>query len=88
MVSSMKLTYFTVFVTNYSKCLLNENFDHKVCSTCCISFEYNLAIILVCIFIFKFLFFFRATPMAYGISQARVLIGTAAANLCHSHSNA
>ena len=39
-----------------------------------------------------FLFFFqcllRATPMAYGGSQARGLIGAVAAGLHHSHSNA
>ena len=32
-------------------------------------------------------FFFRAAPMAYGGFQARGLIGTVAAGLCHSHSN-
>ena len=31
---------------------------------------------------------FRASPAAYGGSQARVLIGAVAASLCHSHSNA
>ena len=31
---------------------------------------------------------FRATPMAYGNSQARGRIGAGAASLCHSHSNA
>jgi len=30
---------------------------------------------------------FRAAPMAYGSSQARGLIGAAAAGLHHSHSN-
>ena len=30
---------------------------------------------------------FRATPVAYGGSQARGLIGAIAAGLCHSHSN-
>ena len=30
---------------------------------------------------------FRATPMAYGQSQARDRIGDLAAGLCHSHSN-
>ena len=34
------------------------------------------------------IFFFRATPMAYEDSQARVLIGATAASLHHSHSNA
>ena len=35
----------------------------------------------------KFLYFclFRATPTAYGSSQARGRIGSAAAGLCHSH---
>ena len=36
----------------------------------------------VCLFAFS-----RATPMAYGGSQARGLIGTVAAGLRHSHSN-
>ena len=31
---------------------------------------------------------FRATPVAYGGSQARDLIGAVAASLCHSNSNA
>ena len=35
-----------------------------------------------------FFFFFRAAPMAYGNSQARGVIGAAAASLLHSHSNA
>ena len=38
--------------------------------------------------IFFFFFFFRAAPLAYGSSQARGWIGTAATGLCHSHSNA
>ena len=33
-------------------------------------------------------FFLRAAPMTYGGSQARGLIGAAAAGLCQSHSNA
>ena len=39
---------------------------------------------------FSFLFFFfpRATPMAYGGSQARGLIGAVATHLCQSYSNA
>ena len=42
------------------------------------------------LFIFYFYFFacFRASPAAYGSSQARVWIGAAAAGVCHSHSNA
>ena len=39
-------------------------------------------------FLFSFAFFFRATPMAYGNSQARVQIATIVATLCHSHNNA
>ena len=38
-------------------------------------------------FIFTFFFLFRATPMAYGSSQPRGLIGTADAGLRHSHSS-
>ena len=37
--------------------------------------------------IFLFLLFFRATPAAYGGSQARGRIGATAASLHHSHSN-
>ena len=32
-------------------------------------------------------FLFRATPAAYGTYQGRGRMGTAAAGLCHSHSN-
>ena len=35
-----------------------------------------------------FFLFFRATPVAYGRSQARGWIGAVTAGLCHSHSNA
>ena len=39
-------------------------------------------------FFFIFFFFsFRATPVAYGNSQARGWFGAAAAGLCHSHSH-
>ena len=37
---------------------------------------------------FVFLLFLRATPKAYGSSQARDQIGVVAAGLHHSHSNA
>lgn len=40
------------------------------------------------LFTFFFFLLFRATPVAYGSSQARGRIGAAAAGLCHSHSNA
>ena len=36
---------------------------------------------------FYFFFLFRATPAAYGSSQAGGQIGAAATGLCHSHSN-
>ena len=36
---------------------------------------------------FGFFVFSRATPTAYGGSQARGQIGTTVASLCHSHSN-
>ena len=42
-----------------------------------------------CFWVFaNFFFFFRATPAAYGSSQARGWTGAAATGLCHSHSNA
>ena len=47
---------------------------------------------LLFIFLFYFYFYFfvfsRATPVAYGDSQVRGLIGAVAASLCQSHSNA
>ena len=39
-------------------------------------------------FLFFFFFLFRATPVAYGGSQARGPIEAVAASLRHSHSNA
>ena len=38
--------------------------------------------------VFFLLFFFRATPAAYGSSQARSRIKATAGGLCHSYSNA
>ena len=40
------------------------------------------------IFFLYLLLFSRATPVAYGGSQARGLIRAVAAGLCHSYSNA
>ena len=39
------------------------------------------------IYLFVFLPFLGTLPMAYGVSQARGLIGAVAAGLRHSHSN-
>ena len=39
-----------------------------------------------CLYLFVYLSFSRATPAAYGGSQARGRIGALAAGLCHSHS--
>ena len=39
-------------------------------------------------FLLGFVCDFRATPVAYGISQARGRIGAVMAGLCHSHSKA
>ena len=47
----------------------------------------KLSCVLVIYFLFYFLLF-RPTPVAYGSSKARGLIGAAAAGLCHSHSKA
>ena len=43
---------------------------------------------VLCFFSFFFNGLFRATPTAYGGSQARGLTGAAGASLRHSHSNA
>ena len=45
----------------------------------------NSLFFFFCLFCLRF---FRATPMAYGGSQARGPIGAVATGLCHSHSNA
>ena len=39
------------------------------------------------LFIYLFIYFFRAALVAYGGSQARGPIGATATSLCHSHSN-
>jgi len=44
--------------------------------------------ILLFIYLFIYFFVFKATPVAYGGSQARGLIGATAASLCHRHSHA
>ena len=44
-------------------------------------------LIYVWFFIFIFISFFRASPVAYGFSQARGRMGATAAGLHHSHSN-
>ena len=53
---------------------------------------YNIPMYLlkynIYLFIHLFILLFRATPMAYGSSQARGQIGATAASLRHSHSNA
>ena len=55
--------------------------------------EYNLQVVglekalCFCVCLFVCFCLFRVTPMAYGSSQARVLIGAVAAGLRHSHSN-
>ena len=40
------------------------------------------------LFIYLFIFAFRAPPLAYGGSQSRGLMGAVAAGHSHSHSNA
>ena len=56
----------------------------KILSCCLFFFNFNFYLF---IFIFNFFVFclFRATPMVYGGSQARGLIGATAASLHHSH---
>ena len=39
-------------------------------------------------YLFIYLFIFKAAPAAYGDFPARGLIGATAAGQCHSHSNA
>ena len=53
-----------------------------------------MSVVVIAIIIILYYFFFclfvysRATPTAYGGSQARRLIGAVAASLSHNHSNA
>ena len=60
------------YIKNFYK-LVRKTHDTKV-------FQQEIQVVLF--------FKFRATAVAYGSSQARGQIRTAAANLCHSHSNA
>ena len=46
-----------------------------------------LAVAVPGITVFFYFIFFRATPMAYGSCQVRLLIGATATGLYHSHSN-
>ena len=46
-----------------------------------------LSLMLIFIFIYLFIVFSRATPVLYGGSQARSLMGAVAASLHHSYSN-
>ena len=48
----------------------------------------SINFLFLLMYLFIFCFFFRATPTAYGGSQARGPIGAVATNLRHSHSNA
>ena len=49
---------------------------------------FKLFYLFIYLFIFGLSVFSRATPAAYGGSQARGGIGTVATGLCHSRSNA
>ena len=60
--------------------LLFQNF-FNVCTYIC-----THSAVCVCIFFF-FFFYFRATPAAYGSSQARGPIGAATSSHSHSHSS-
>ena len=48
----------------------------------------HLIIVVIVIFYFFFFCLFRATPMAYGVSQARGLMGAVGPRPHHSHSKA
>ena len=62
---------------------------HKESTRFCFGFWGGFLLLFLVFFLFVFLFFVfsRATPAAYGGSQARGLIGAIAASLCQSHSN-
>ena len=59
-----------------------------IVSGCWILSNAFYASIEMIIYFFFFVFFLRATPVAYRSSQARGQIGVAADGLYHSHSNA
>ena len=46
-----------------------------------------LLFLFICIYLFIFILLFRATPVAYGGSQARGPVAATAAGLLHRHSN-
>ena len=66
-----------------ANCRLNLFFSSLLC------YSYIVCDLKIFIYFlpFFFFFFFRATPMAYEVSQARGPIRTTAASLRHSHSN-
>ena len=82
--------------------MISKNLFFLFSSFLCLEFRFFISILLVvpleillCLpepklinHLFIFCFFFRAAPVAYGGSQARGLIGVAAASLRQSHSNA
>ena len=72
-----------------SKCITNEN--PLLVQQFTLPVIYFLFIpkfmIFFLIFIYLFILLFRATPMAYGVSQARGPRGATTVGLRHSHSN-
>ena len=71
-----------VFSTFSHVCVLNDQITFNGDSW------FLLQLIFFLWFYFFFFFLYRAVPMAYESSQCRSWSGTAAAGLCHSHSNA
>ena len=60
-----------------------------ICSSLPNSLRFKVILFFFCFVLFCLVFLlFRATPMAYGSSQARSQIRATDAGLCHSHSNA
>ena len=69
-----------------------DYFVKKLISPTCVGY-FRVLYILIYIYIYMYIFiythilFFRATPTAYGNSQARGQVGATAASLHHSHSH-
>ena len=69
------------------KVLVASSFHCIFFAACIHKSEPSHFVVFLLLLFFLFWFFFRATPVAYGSSQARGGIGAAAAGLHHSHSN-
>ena len=84
----MVLFFFFFFCKDKDKILSFFSFVEELGLFLFIFLFYFFFFFFLGFFFFFFFVFSRATPVVYGDSQARGLMGAVAAGLCHSHSNA